>query len=80
MVMKDYADYMVGSEEVTYGGTPINVLSFLNDISGEMDFKTVGHKFAESYYNNTVVPAQLSNVVMAYATIDLSKISNLSKE
>ena len=79
-VFKDYADYIVASEEVTYGGQGVHVLDFLNDITGSMDFKTIGNKFAESYYQNTVVRGRLNNIVMAYSTIDLSKIDNLSNE
>ena len=85
-VLKDYADYMVASEEMTLGGNSVHVLDFLNDITGEMDFITVGNKFAESYYNNTantiVVKnsSQFKNMVMAYATIDLSNMTELEQE
>ena len=85
-VLKDYADYMVASEEMTLGGSSIHVLDFLNDITGDMDFITVGNKFAESYYNNTantaVVKAssEFRNMVMAYATVDLSNMAELERE
>ena len=85
-VLKDYAQYMVASEEMTLGGSSIHVLDFLNDITGDMDFITVGNKFEESYYNNTVntfavkTSSDFRNMVMAYATIDLSKMNELERE
>jgi len=79
-VFKDYADYLVASEEITFGGASVHVLDFLNDITGNMDFITVGNKFAESYYQNTVVRGRLDKYVMAYSTIDLSKVDTLSNE
>lgn len=81
VTLKDYANYLVGSEEVTFAGNIVYALDFLNEIDGDTDPVTMGTMFADSYYNNTVMKANLaSRKVMAFSVVDLNKINNLSEE
>ena len=81
VALSKYANYLMGSEEVTFAGNVVYALDFLNNIDGNTDPVTIGKKFAESYYDNTVVRGNLQNrKVMAFSVVDLSKINNLSIE
>ena len=81
VTLSKYANYLMGSEEVTFAGNVVYALDFLNSIDGNTDPVTIGKKFAESYYDNTVVRGNLQNrKVMAFSVVDLSKIDNLSTE
>ena len=81
VALSPYANYLIGSEEVTFAGNIIHALDFLNEIDGDTDPITMGNKFAISYYDNTIIKGNLANrKVMAFSVVDLSKIDNLSKE
>jgi hypothetical protein len=81
VALKDYSDYLIASEEVTFAGNVIHALDFLNDIDGDTDPVNLGIMYADSYYNNTIVKGNLQNRrVMAFSVIDLSKIDTLSDE
>ena len=81
VALKDYANYLIGSEEVTFAGNIIHALDFLNDMDGDTDPVTFGTMYAESYYANTIVKGNLKNKkVMAFSVVDLSKIDTLSEE
>ena len=81
VTLAPYANYLVGSEEVTFAGNIVYALDFLNDIDGDTDPITIGEMFADSYYNNTVVKGNLVNrKVMAFSVVDLTKIDTLTEE
>ena len=81
VTLAPYANYLVGSEEVTFAGNIVYALDFLNDIDGDTDPVTIGEMFADSYYNNTVVKGNLVNrKVMAFSVVDLTKIDTLTEE
>ncbi len=81
VTLAPFANYLVGSEEVTFAGNIVHALDFLNEIDGNTDPITIGTMFADSYYNNTVMKANLaSRKVMAFSVVDLNKINTLSEE
>ncbi len=68
-IFKDYADYMVSSEEVSYGYYSDGVLNFINDIKKDID----GYKnFIRSMANNDEF------LYTTYSIVDLSRIDGLN--
>ena len=81
VILSQYANYLIGSEEVTFAGNIIHALDFLNTINGETDPVTIGKEYAESYYDNTIVKGNLKGRrVMAFSVVDLNKINDLTEE
>ena len=89
-VFSDYADYMVGSEEITIG-TSVggSVFSFLNNLSTEDNGYDYSIKFIESYkktianYCSLYVGSHPYSEYcedITYAVYDLSKIDNLNSD
>lgn len=86
-VFVPYANYLVASEEVTWGGRESNILGFINDIELDHDGKTVGTNFIK-YYEDTLTNlaskyygATLDEVFeeSTYSILDLTKVSSLQK-
>ena len=86
-VFVPYANYLVASEEVTWGGRESNILGFINDIELEHDGKTIGTNFIK-YYENTLT--NLANKYYGttldevfpestYSILDLTKLASLQK-
>lgn len=87
-IFKEYAEYMVASEEVTYGSENDSALKFINDISIDDNAITYGKKEIEAYKENITAACnaeQRTNkkenycVDITYSVTDLSKIDKLNK-
>ena len=87
---KDYADYMVGSEEITIGSSVGgSVFAFLNDLEIEDNGYDYGIKFIESYketiknycsiYKGSNPNSEYCENI-TYAVYDLSKMDELNKD
>ena len=79
--IKDYAEYMIASQEVTLGYKGNNIFKVLNTIDSSDDGKQVGIKYVDAYMNyiNTLTNLYSSNasIYKTYSIIDLSKVSEL---
>ena len=78
-VFKDYANYLVASEEVSYGSNVYSTLAFLNDINNasSIDFG----KTYINYYQDYVADAELDFLCnVTYSLLDLSKIDNINSQ
>lgn len=78
---KDYAYYLVASEEVTNGGNTSSVLNFINDIESTDTPIDYGKKFINAYDEQMQVldPYGIGTDPM-YAIIDLTKVDKVNEE
>ncbi len=78
----DYADYLVASEDVTWGSRATNVFgNFINDLSPSSDGIETGKRFIQAYKTNIdVLHSYGGNYLVTYAVIDLSKVNKLAQE
>lgn len=78
---KDYAYYLVASEEITNGGNTSSVLNFINDIESTDNPIDYGKKFINAYDEQMQVldPYGLGTDPM-YSIVDLSKIEKINTE
>lgn len=86
---KDYAQYMIASQEVTRGYSGNNLLKVLNNIKKDDNGKDIGIKFCNGYmdymnYYETQrkqslagTGTQIETLYNTYSVIDLSKVKNL---
>ena len=81
--LEDYADYLVASEEVTYGTPFTNVLNFINKIETTDSSYDVGYKFIESYKDHIkTLKSTYSNdsdIYSTYSIVNLNKIKYLTE-
>ena len=79
---KDYSEYLVASEEVTYGSSASNVFGyFINNLSPSLNGIEVGKKFIDAYNRNVDDICYFPDeFLITYAVIDLSKVEALTKE
>ena len=75
-----YSDYIVFSEEVSYGGSTTDVLSFINNLKGTDDGEEFGKKFVEQYKKQMNVLDPFGTAGVTYSVVDLSKIDAVSEE
>ena len=78
-VMKDYAEYMVASEEVMYVGAIIDRLNFLNDVEKDDNGYDVGKLYVDKSDEsiNKINSAKNTKLDSTLSIIDLSKIDEL---
>ena len=78
---KDYAHYLVASEEVTIGGSVSSVLNFINDVESTDTPIDYGKKFISAYEKQVAEldPTGMGSVPM-YSIIDLADIDTVKKE
>ena len=85
-VFVPYANYLVASEEVTYGVINSDLLGFINNVELDDDGKEVGTNFITHY--RTILENHAAKYgygfddlfeIQTYSIMDLSKISNLQK-
>ena len=78
-VMKNYAEYMVASEEVMYVGAVIDRLNFLNDVKESDNGYDIGLLYVDRSDNsiNTVNRTTRRNLDSTLSIIDLSKIDKV---
>ncbi len=79
-VFAPYAEYMIASEEITFGSGFTNVLSFLNDIKSEDDGIEFGKKFISSYKKQMNELDPHESIVSTYSIVDLSLIDDLKRD
>lgn len=81
-ILDDYSEYLVASEEITYGTPFTSVLNFINDIQTTDNGYDVGYKFVNSYkkhiktLKNTY--SKNGDIYSTYSIVNLSKIDNLT--
>lgn len=80
-IFKDYADYMIASEEITNGGSNASVLNYINDIKTTDSAIDYGKKYINAYDKQMQIldPLEFSSDPM-YSIWDLSKLENLNNE
>ena len=76
-VYKDYAKYMIASEEVTYGNPSSNVFSFINSVNITDNGDVYGTKFINGYKDYIKT---LGTIDSTYSVIDLTKMDELESE
>jgi len=77
---KDYSEYLVASEEVTYGFRLASVLNFVNEIEVTDTGYDVSLKFVESYKNQISKLKKYNKseyIYSTYSVVDLSKMDAL---
>ena len=79
-VFAPYSNYLIGSEETSYGSSYTDVLSFINNLEKSDNGKDFGIKFVDSYQEQMDVLNPKNMVVQTYSVIDLSKIGEINKE
>ncbi len=79
-IFKDYSNYLIASEEITYGANYSNVLSFLNDVNLTDDGISFGKKFITRYKKQMSEIDVWGTANNTYSIIDLSKVDNVSSE
>ncbi len=78
-VFSKYVEYMIASEEITYGRKGYNVLGFLNDVVPSDTGIEFGQKFIDSYKNQVDEIDLWGSLTITYAVTDLSKIDKLNE-
>ncbi len=82
-IFKDYAKYLIASEEKTQGSTKANTMSFLNKVSKSDSAIDYGTKFIEQYANqlNNIKSYREDNnsIDVMYSIVDLSYIGRINK-
>lgn len=81
--LRDYADYMIASEEVTMGHKAAETfLKVFNEMDKNIPIKDFGKKFVDSYmdYINAYTQITGAQVYSTYSVIDLSKIQNVEND
>lgn len=76
-IFSDYANYMVASEEVTWGSSYSNVLSFLNSVEFNDDGITFSKKYLERYKKQMEEIFDYNIQDSTYSIIDLKKFGNV---
>ncbi len=80
-VFKKYSEYIVFSEEVTWGASITNVLGyFINELKPDATGLEVGRKFIDAYSKQMDEIDPLGIKVITYSIVDLSKIDNVVSE
>lgn len=77
--LSPYAEYMIASEEITYGASSTNVLSFLDRVDVKDDSVTYGKKFIERYSEQMDDIDPFETITKTYSIIDLSKVDKVNK-
>lgn len=72
-----YSEYMIASEEITFGSPESNVLSFINQIEDKDNGIAIGKKFISSYQRQMDAIDPFGSKDSTYAIIDLSKMGEL---
>ena len=76
-VFSKYADYMVASEEVTWGSSDSDVLSFLNGVEFDDDGVEYSKKYLERYKKQMEEIFDYNIQDSTYSIIDLKKFKNV---
>lgn len=77
-IFKDYAKYIIFSEEVTWGSSISNVLGyFINDLDSSLEGDSVGKTFISAYNKQMEEIDPIGLKTVTYAIVDLSKVDNI---
>lgn len=79
-VFKDYSNYLIASEEISYGANYTNVLGFLNNVLPDDKGLDFGKKYVDAYDKQMAIINPLNEEVQTYSVVDLSKIDKLNEE
>lgn len=79
-LFKDYADYIVFSEEVSYGAPTSDVLSFINNVTPSDNGFDFGKKFVDQYKKQMADIDMFGTMGVTYSVVDLSKIDGVVSE
>ena len=77
-IFSPYANYLIGSEEVSWGSPYTSVLNFINELTQQDNGKEYGIKFVEAYEQQMQKLFTISNQTYTYSVIDLSKIDKVN--
>ena len=78
---KDYAEYIIFSEEVTWGSSSTNILGrFFNNLDPSSDGLDLGKKFIDAYKKQMEDIDPFDEKCTTYSIIDLSKIDKVTEE
>ena len=79
-IFKDYANYMVASEEVTVGYKTSSVLNYVNNLNSDLNGIDYSKTFIDAYQNqiNDLDPSNI--YAHMYSIIDLNKVDTLIDE
>ena len=78
--LKDYARFMVASEEVSYGSSELPAFEFINEISRESTSVSIGKAWIRNYMddmndlNEAFDYLYIKKINVTYSMVDLSKI------
>lgn len=75
-----YSEYIVFSEEISYGRGDENVLSFVNNLTLEDTGREFGYKFLDSYKRQMEHIDSFGTAGVTYSVVDLSKIDKVISE
>lgn len=78
-VYKDYADYLVASEEITLGSPQSTMFSFINNIEYDSTPQEIGRDFIEGYKSFITNLSFAGDIYSTYSLIDLDKIDKVNK-
>ena len=78
-IFKPYANYLIGSEEISWGSSRSSVLNFINDLNSSDNGKDFGIKFVNAYEMQMKTISPLGTTNYTYSVIDLSKIDKVNK-
>lgn len=79
-IFKNYAEYIIFSEEVSYGGNSSNVLSFINNVEASEEGNSFGIKFVNQYKIQMETLDFFGTMGVTYSVVDLSKIDKVFDE
>ena len=80
LTFSPYANYLIGSEEVTWLGSHVSVLDFLNDVEKSDNAIDFGKKYIASYDNFMEVADPFGEKINCYSILDLNKIDEVFDE
>lgn len=78
-IYSPYANYLIGSEEVSWGSKYTDVLSFLNNVTNNDNGYIFGEKFVKSYEEQMAIIDSYNTIKHTYSIIDLSKIDKVNE-
>jgi len=79
-LFEPYSDYIVFSEEISYGSPLSNVLSFINNLDIQDNGEQFGIKFVDSYKKQMQDIDSFGTMGVTYSVVDLSKVNKVVEE
>ena len=79
-IFEPYSEYIIFSEEISYGGNNTNVLSFINNVNVSDEGDAFGVKFVDQYKIQMETLDFFGTMGVTYSVVDLSKVSKIYTE